>query len=281
MNEIHITGLIQTVWNFEGDTYLRVHMDPHRHSVGGRRQDRIAVRVPPHVSARTPLETGRHLSFFGYVEAEANGTVEDDLRRRLRRGGRRGPDSVERLIDETPTTVRRLQAREEIRLVAERIEELPRPRRGSGQQQRRTGRANGRRPNPGTSQPRTAAAAPPAPAGTPDPASETVAESAETGRTGIPLPGSQSRPDDEEPDAPQEISRGVTGGTPEPEDPAPPRTDHGQSVGMDGRTGEFSLGDPEPVRTESVGTGGTWEPAEPENPDDPAPEPDSAPQTDA
>ena len=127
MNEVHITGLIQTVWNFEGDTYLRVHMDPHRHSVGGRRQDRIAVRVPPHVSARTPLETGRHLSFFGYVEAEANGTVEDDLRRRLRRGGRRGPDAVERLIDDTPATVRRLQAREEIRLVAERIEELPPP----------------------------------------------------------------------------------------------------------------------------------------------------------
>lgn len=142
MNEVHLTGTITTVWQYEGDTYLRIQLDRHRHSVGGRRQDRIAVRVPHHVGTRTPLENGRHLGFHGYLESEVNGTVEEDLRRRLRRGGRRGPDAVERLIDDTPAIIRRMPAREEQRLVAERIEELPRPRRGRGNE-----RANGRQPN--------------------------------------------------------------------------------------------------------------------------------------
>ena len=170
MNEVHLTGLVQTVWEYEGDTFLRIHMDRHRHSLGGRRQDRIAVRVPPHVGSRTPLETGRHLAFHGYLESEANGTVEEDLRRRLRRGGRRGPDAVERLIDDTPATIRRLTVREELRLVAERIEELPNPRRNRGSN-RRNNRANGRQANTNQRQATPGPAAAPAPDRTPEPRS--------------------------------------------------------------------------------------------------------------
>ncbi|MCY4522430.1 MAG: hypothetical protein OXC13_16850 [Caldilineaceae bacterium] len=138
MNEVHLTGVITTVWQYEGDTYLRIQLDRHRHSVGGRRQDRIAVRVPPHVGIRTPLETGRHLSFHGYLEAEANGTVEEDLRRRL-------------------------PAREEQRLVAERIEDLPSPRRNpntrNGARPARTRTGATRRPAPAAREPADASGA--------------------------------------------------------------------------------------------------------------------------
>ena len=226
MNEVHLTGLITTVWQYEGDTYLRIQLDRHRHSVGGRRQDRIAVRVPPHVGIRTPLENGRHLSFHGYLEAEANGTVEEDLRRRLRRGGRRGPDAVERLIDDTPATIRRLPAREEQRLVAERIEELPSPRRG--RTPNRSGR-NGRTQAAAARRP-----AVPDPPATADPAptktegisgSEIpIAVEAATPRTGEPDAGATENPGSG-PTAEGDPNGGPvetgSAGTPAPEDPEP------------------------------------------------------------
>ena len=232
MNEVHLTGLITTVWQYEGDTYLRIQLDRHRHSVGGRRQDRIAVRVPPHVGARTPLETGRHLSFHGYLEAEANGTVEEDLRRRLRRGGRRGPDAVERLIDDTPATIRRLPAREEQRLVAERIEALPSPRRGRNPNPNRSAR-NGRTQAAAARRPAVpdpAAAAAPAPPKTEGiSASEIpIAAAAATHRTGEPdaqVGFGATENFGSGPTAEGDPNGGPVGtgsvGTPAPEDPGP------------------------------------------------------------
>ena len=218
MNEVHLTGMITTVWQYEGDTYLRIQLDRHRHSVGGRRQDRIAVRVPPHVGIRTPLETGRHLSFHGYLEAEANGTVEEDLRR--------GPDAVERLIDDTPATIRRLPAREEQRLVAERIEELPSPRRG--RTPNRSGR-NGRTQAAAARRP--AVPDPPATADPAPPKTEglggseiPIAVEAGTPRTGEPDDGTTenagSGPTAEGDPNGGPVETGSVG-TPAPEDPEP------------------------------------------------------------
>lgn len=213
MNDIHISGRVRSVWQYEGDTYVRLHMDPHRHTLGGRPQDQIVVRIPPHAGVRVSLTEGRHLECHGWLESGEAEILEEELRRRLRRSGsrRRSPNAVEQLIDDTPATVRRLSQREELRLVAERIEEPPRPRGPVGRPRRGTGadRRNGARP--------------PQPA---EPASEPVATPPERNEEeqpvveatpGVPEPASLAA-------TPEPVS-------PEPAEPKPPEPGAGTEFG--------------------------------------------------